>query len=80
LSLTFPAPQSDLTYTVEASTDLINWSATGVTTQTNGTQMTASYTTARRRRRLPAHRGRARAVSIIIISRQGAKILKDQTI
>jgi hypothetical protein len=34
LTLSFQAPQSDLTYTVQASTDLLNWSATGVT-QTN---------------------------------------------
>ncbi|HTB63888.1 MAG TPA: leucine-rich repeat protein [Opitutales bacterium] len=43
LTLTFPTPQSDLTYTVEASPDLINWSTTGVMVQTNGTQETASY-------------------------------------
>jgi hypothetical protein len=43
LVLTFQAFQSDLIYTVEASTDLINWSMTGVTVQTNGSQETASY-------------------------------------
>jgi hypothetical protein len=43
LVLTFQAQQADLTYTVEACTDLANWSTTGVTTQTNGTQITASY-------------------------------------
>jgi hypothetical protein len=43
LILTFQATQSDLTYTVQASTNLIDWSANGVTTKTNGTQVTASY-------------------------------------
>jgi hypothetical protein len=42
-SLTFAAPQSDVTYTVEASADLVNWSTTKVTTQTKGSQVTASY-------------------------------------
>lgn len=43
LVLSFDALQSDLTYAVEASTDLANWSTTGVTEQTNGSQVTASY-------------------------------------
>ena len=42
LVLTIPAPQPDVVYTVQATTDLLNWSATGVT-QTNGTPTTASY-------------------------------------
>jgi hypothetical protein len=45
-SLTFAAPQPDLTYTVQASTDLVNWSTANVTTQTTGTEVTASYTLA----------------------------------
>jgi len=43
LVLVFQAPQSDLSYTVQASTDLSSWSTTGVNTQVNGTQITASY-------------------------------------
>jgi probable HAF family extracellular repeat protein len=46
IMLTFNAPQSDLTYTVQASTDLINWDTTDVMIQTNGTQVAASYTIA----------------------------------
>ncbi len=42
-SLVFQAMQPDLTYTVQASTDLSNWSTAGVTTQTNGSQVTANY-------------------------------------
>ncbi len=42
-SLVFDASQSDLTYTVQASTDLVNWSTANVTTVTNCTQVTASY-------------------------------------
>jgi kumamolisin len=41
--LSFTALQSDITYTVEASTDLVNWSTAGVTVQTSGNQVTASY-------------------------------------
>jgi len=43
LTLMFTIPPADLTYASEASTNLINWSTDGVTTQTNGTQATASY-------------------------------------
>lgn len=43
LTLTVPAPQPDLTYTVEASTDLIHWSTAGVH-QTNGPPLVANYT------------------------------------
>jgi len=43
LTLTFPTLQTDLIYTVQASTDLINWSTSGVTVQANGSQMSASY-------------------------------------
>jgi hypothetical protein len=43
LVLTFQAVQSDLAYTVQASTDLLTWSSAGVVTQTNGPQVTASY-------------------------------------
>jgi len=39
----FQAPQTDVTYTVQASTDLVSWSAAGVTTVINGSQVTASY-------------------------------------
>jgi hypothetical protein len=42
LVLNFPTPQTDLTYTVQASTDLVNWSTNGVV-QTNGPQATATY-------------------------------------
>ncbi len=45
LTLTFQDPQTDLTYTVQASPDLLNWRTTGVTQTndfTNGTA-TASY-------------------------------------
>jgi hypothetical protein len=45
LTLTFPAPQADLAYIVEASADLVNWSTAGVTqtnNPTNGT-VTGSY-------------------------------------
>jgi hypothetical protein len=42
LTLTFPAPPADLTCTVQASADLINWSTSGVT-QSNGPPVTASY-------------------------------------
>ncbi len=45
LVLVFPATRSDLTYTVKASADLVNWATTGVTVQTNGTQRTATYNT-----------------------------------
>ncbi len=41
--LTYPALRADLIYTVEASTDLINWSVIGVTVQADGIQETASY-------------------------------------
>jgi hypothetical protein len=40
--LTVPSPQTDLAYTIQASTDLANWSTTGVT-QSNGPPLTASY-------------------------------------
>ncbi len=43
LVLTFTALHSELTYTVEASTDLLNWSIENVTVQTSGNQVTASY-------------------------------------
>jgi len=43
LVLIFQTLQSDLIYSVEASSDLVNWSADGVTVQTNGNQVTASY-------------------------------------
>ncbi len=43
LRLDFHAVRADLTYTVEASTDLRNWSADGVIMQTNGTARTATY-------------------------------------
>jgi len=43
LVLTFNATQTDLAYSVQASTDLINWTTQGVVIQTNGTQITASY-------------------------------------
>ena len=43
LSLTFPAAHTDVTYSVQASTDLINWSTTGVTTTANGSTETATY-------------------------------------
>jgi autotransporter-associated beta strand protein len=35
--------QPGITYTVEASTDLVTWSAAGVTQQANGSQVTATY-------------------------------------
>jgi hypothetical protein len=43
LSLMFQPLQADLTYTVEASTDLTNWSATGVNTTIKAGTETASY-------------------------------------
>jgi hypothetical protein len=43
LTLTFQPLQADLTYTVEASTDLTNWSAIGVNTTINAGTETASY-------------------------------------
>jgi hypothetical protein len=43
LTLTFPRPPTDVHYSVQASTDLVNWSTKGVTMQTNGNQVTASY-------------------------------------
>jgi len=43
LTLTFQPLQTDLTYTVEASTDLANWSGTGVNTSVNAGVETASY-------------------------------------
>ena len=43
LSLTFNATQSDLTYTVQVSTDLVNWTTQGVSVQSNGTLVTANY-------------------------------------
>jgi hypothetical protein len=43
LTFTFPIPPADITYSVQASTDLVNWSTSGVTTQISGTQVTASY-------------------------------------
>jgi hypothetical protein len=42
LTPSFPAPQSDLTYTVQASPDLLDWSTTGVI-QTSGSPVTATY-------------------------------------
>jgi autotransporter-associated beta strand protein len=42
LVLSFTA-QPDITYTVEASADLVTWTTTGVTTQANGSQVTATY-------------------------------------
>jgi len=41
-TLTFPVPRSTLNYTVERSTDLVNWSTSGVTTSTQAGNMTAS--------------------------------------
>ncbi len=43
LTLTFTALQSDIAYTVEASTDLVNWSTDDVTLQSDGNEITASY-------------------------------------
>jgi len=43
LILTFTESQSDLLYTPEVSTDLVNWSTNGVTVQMNGIQATATY-------------------------------------
>jgi len=43
LALTFTIPPPDVSYLVEASTDLVNWSTTGVNIQINGNQATASY-------------------------------------
>jgi len=43
LVLTFTALRADITYTVEASPDMVTWSANGVTVQANGNQVTASY-------------------------------------
>jgi hypothetical protein len=43
LALTFTIPPPDVTYSVQASTDLVNWSTTGVNIQINGNQATATY-------------------------------------
>ncbi len=43
LVLTFPTPPADLIFSVEASTDLITWSASGVNVQNSGGQVTATY-------------------------------------
>jgi hypothetical protein len=45
LVLSFQALQSDINYTVQTSTDLITWGTAGVTTQTNGSLVTASCAT-----------------------------------
>jgi hypothetical protein len=42
-TLSFPAPRSSLSYTVEASTDLLDWSTAGVTLTTSGGSKTGSY-------------------------------------
>ncbi|MCF7789967.1 MAG: immunoglobulin domain-containing protein [Prosthecobacter sp.] len=44
LTMTFRALRTDVTYTVEASTDLKTWSGSGVTTQYNGIDCTATCT------------------------------------
>ncbi len=44
VSLTFQAIRPELIYRVEASTNLQNWTTSGVTTQTVGTTRTARYT------------------------------------
>lgn len=44
LTMTFRALRTDVTYTVEASTDLKTWSSSGVTTQYNGIDCTATCT------------------------------------
>jgi fibronectin-binding autotransporter adhesin len=43
LVLTFPTPPADLIFTVEASTDLVTWGASGVDVQNSGGQVTATY-------------------------------------
>jgi hypothetical protein len=43
LTLTFQPMQSDLIYTVEASTDLATWSTAGVNTAINAGVETATY-------------------------------------
>jgi alpha-tubulin suppressor-like RCC1 family protein len=43
LRLAFQSIRTDLVYTVEASTDLANWSTEGVMIETNGTARTATY-------------------------------------
>jgi hypothetical protein len=42
-TLSFPASRGALTYSVEASTDMVNWTTTGVTLTTNGSTKTATY-------------------------------------
>jgi hypothetical protein len=42
-TLSFPASRAALTYGVEASTDMVTWSSTGVTLTTNGSTKTATY-------------------------------------
>jgi len=46
LTLVFNKTASDITYTVQSSTDLVTWSTTdpSLSVQTNGSQVTASYT------------------------------------
>jgi len=41
--LTFPTPPADITYSVEASTDLATWSSSNVTVQPSGNQTIARY-------------------------------------
>jgi rhamnogalacturonyl hydrolase YesR/predicted secreted protein len=43
LTLTFQLLRSELSYTVEASTDLLNWTTSGITLQSSGSNVTASY-------------------------------------
>jgi hypothetical protein len=43
LILTFTESQSDIVYTPEVSTDLVNWSTAGVTVTMNGNVATATY-------------------------------------
>ncbi len=43
LTLVFQALRTDVTYTVEASTDLVTWSAASVTLENNGTLHTARF-------------------------------------
>jgi len=43
LTLTFNFGQSDLTYAVQVSNDLVDWTTEGINQQTNGSQITATY-------------------------------------
>ena len=42
-TLSFPATRAALTYSVEASADMVTWTTTGVTLTTNGNTKTATY-------------------------------------